>query len=165
MKAYRMIAALFVVAFILSISAFWGATAQLVTPPSVTTIHPNNDLVQVIPNGIAQGTNVYATPAQLKASGAYYKSIPLTGFTFTFGNSQTDAAFRPAGTLATGTVTLAPNPSDGSRVCIFSTQIITALTLAANTGQTINNAATAMTALGHVCYLYGLSNTTWDRVE
>ena len=84
-------------------------------------------------------------------------------FTFTFGNSQTFAAFAPSTTLATGVVTLAPNPSDGARECVFSTQIISTLTLNANTGQSIVNAATALTANGSACYIYSLSNATWNR--
>jgi hypothetical protein len=48
---------------------------------------------------------------------------------------------------------------------MFSTQIVSTLTVGANTGQSINNNATAFTALGHLCYLYSLSNATWDRIE
>ena len=58
---------------------------------------------------------------------------------------------------------MAPNPGDGQMACLFSTQTQTALTLSANTGQTINNAITAMTALTSYCYVYSATNAAWDR--
>lgn len=157
--------ALFAAVLILAGTGLGVAVAQLATPPSVTVIHPNADLVQVVPNGTAGPNSVFATPAQLKASGAYYKSVPSTGFTFTFGNTQLDAAFRPTTTLSTGAITMPPNPSDGDRPCFWSKNIITTLTVSANTGQSINDAVTTLGAAGHACYVYSLSNATWDRVE
>ncbi len=164
MKAHRKFAAGVIAAVLL---AFAGAIAiaQQVTPPSVTLIHPLADLVQVVPNGGAQPSSVFATPAQILASGAYYKSVPSTGFTFTFGNTQTRALFRPSTTLSTGTITLPPNPSDGDTPCFWSKNIVTTLTLSANTGQSINDAVTTLGAAGHACYTYSSSNLTWDRAE
>lgn len=121
----------------------------------------STDLIQVYRSGTAAIT--YASPAQITSQSGYYKSAPATGFTFTFGNSQTSAALRPSGTLSTGTVTLAPSPSDGARECIFSTQTITTLTVNASAGQTIDDAVTTLAANTEACYLYSLSNTTWDR--
>lgn len=44
-----------------------GAThAQSVTPPQVTTVNPT-DLVQVIPNGVPQPNNVYASELNLRS--------------------------------------------------------------------------------------------------
>ena len=86
-----------------------------------------------------------------------------TGFSYTFANWQRNMLFAPSGTLASGYVTLAPAPIDGGEACVFSTQIVTAFYIAANAGQTINNAATALTANGSVCYTYSKANTTWDR--
>ncbi len=147
---------------VLALGAY--ALAQVITVPTVTVVNPT-DLIQIIPGGIPSAGNVYATPSQITSQSAYYKSVPLTNFTFTFGNNQSVAAFRPAGTLAGAYVTFAPAPSDGAQECIFSTQTFTALYLAANTGQSLNNAATSLTALAHVCYTYGASNATWDRTQ
>ena len=96
---------------------------------------------------------------------SYTKAVPSTGFSLTFGNFQKDMALNPSGTLAAGYVTMAPAPVDGTRACIFSTQIITALYVSANTGQSINNAATSLAANVRICYLYSKSNTTWDRSQ
>lgn len=136
--------------------------AQVITLPQVQVIHPT-DLLQVIPYGQPSTGNVYATPAQITSQNGYYKSIPATNFTYTFSNSTSYAAFAPSGGLTTGTVTLAAAPSDGARECIFSTQTITSLTVNANTGQTINNAVTTLSANTSACYLYSASNLTWDR--
>jgi len=94
---------------------------------------------------------------------SYVKSVPSTGFSLTFDTYQRQLLLKPAGTLAAGYVTMAPNPIDGTEACIFSTQIITALYVSANTGQTINDAVTTLAANAKVCYTYSLSNTTWDR--
>jgi hypothetical protein len=147
---------------VLALGAY--ALAQVITVPTVTIVNPT-DLIQIIPGGIPSAGNVYATPSQITSQSAYYKSVPLTLFTFTFANNQSVAAFRPAGTLAGGYVTFSPSPSDGAQQCVFSTQTITAFYPTANTGQTVNNAVTTLAANAHVCYLYGASNATWDRTQ
>ena len=86
-----------------------------------------------------------------------------TAFTFTFGNTQTNYIIRPAGTLATGTLTAAPNPADGQRECFLSTQTQTALTWNANTGQSISGAPTAGVANTAVCMVYEAAAATWYR--
>lgn len=143
--------------------ALVGAPAfAQVTLPTLPSIGPT-DLFQDIPGGQPGPGWVFVTGAQLTSQYGYVKRVPLTGFTLTFGNSQSYLALNPAGTLATGTVTLAPAPSDGAKECIFTTQTITSLTVSANTGQSINNAVTTLSANTGVCYLYSASNTTWDR--
>lgn len=140
-----------------------AAWAQSYPPPQVTNIGPT-DLIQIIVGGRGSAQNVYATGALVTAQKGYYKSIPLTGFTYTFGNAATSlAVFNPAGTLSTGAITLAASPNDGEDACFFSTGAVSTLTLAANTGQSINNAVTAATANVRYCYLYSASNSTWDR--
>lgn len=103
--------------------------------------------------------------SQARDAAGYQKVVPLTAFTLTFGDNQSIMALNPAGTLATGTITLPANPVDGQRALIFSSQTQTALTLNANTGQSINNAVTALTANVAVEYIYSASNTTWDRCQ
>ena len=120
------------------------------------------DLIQVYRAGTAAIT--YATPAQVTSQSGYFKGIPSTGFSYTFGNSQSFMALAPTGTISAGTIVLAPAPSDGARECFFTTNTITSLTVSASAGQSINNAVTTLTANTGACYLYGLSNTTWDRM-
>jgi hypothetical protein len=81
--------------------------------------------------------------------------VPLTGFSISPVSS--DLVLNPAGTLATGTVTFPTNPIDGQRLTITSTQTQTAITLTAGTGDTINNAVTALVANTPVTYRYSLN--------
>ncbi len=140
------------------------AIAQTISVPTVSSVG-TADLLQIIPAGNPRMGNVYVTPALLNSVTGYYKSAPSTGFTFTFGNTQTIAMFRDSTTLSTGSITMPPGPSDGTVACAYSKNIITTLTWAANTGQTLNDAVTTLGAAGHACYVYSLSNATWDRAE
>lgn len=91
----------------------------------------------------------------------------VTGFNITMATSGVH--LNPAGTLATGTVNLPLNPPDGAVAEISSSQVITALTVAANTGDAIVNgvlgAATTITptaqaggvAIAVVKYKYSLN--------
>lgn len=134
------------------------------TPPIAVNIN-SDDLVKVIPHGAASARDLYAHPNQLTTQYGYYKSSPATGFTYTFGSNVSKASFTPSTTLSTGTITMPANPNDGAQVCFWSKQIVSTLTVNSNTGQSINDAVTTVAAAGHACYLYSLSNTTWDRSE
>ena len=91
----------------------------------------------------------------------YDYQTPLTGFTYTFTTYIT-LFMVPAGTLATGTVTMSATPVDGTMVTITSTQQITALTINANTGQSIiGGGAVQLNANTSRTYMYRLANTTW----
>lgn len=90
----------------------------------------------------------------------YDYQVLTTGFSYTFTSANV-LAIVPAGTLATGTVTTPASPADGMTITITSTQQITALTLTANTGQTIATNLTSLPAGGSLSYIYRLSNTTW----
>ena len=61
----------------------------------------------------------------------------VTGFVITMATNAVH--LNPAGTLATGTVNLPLNPPDGCVAEISSSQVITALTVAANSGDVIVN--------------------------
>ena len=136
--------------------------SQTISVPQVSIINPT-DLIQVIPGGNPRAGNQYATPAQITSQSGYYKSAPGSLFNFTFSNTQSTAAFDPAGTLAYGYVTFSPAPSDGAQQCFFSTAAITTLYLAANTGQTLADAVTTLAANARNCYLYSQSTATWNR--
>jgi hypothetical protein len=140
------------------------AIAQTISVPQVQIINPN-DLFQDVVGGSPVVGNKYATAAQITSQSGYVKLIPLTGFISTFTNSESNLQLSPAGTLAWGYIYLAPAPSDGAVECIFTTQILTGATIYANTGQTINGAVTSFSANARACYLYSLSNLTWDRMD
>jgi hypothetical protein len=72
---------------------------------------------------------------------------------------------QPAGTLATGTITMPAAPADGMTITFSSTRTITALTVNANTGQSIVSAPTVLPANQVGAYVYRLSNTTWYPFE
>jgi hypothetical protein len=93
----------------------------------------------------------------------YDYQVLTTGFSYTFASGTQTLVVNPAGTLATGTVTMPAAPADGMVITITSTQPITALTVAANTGQTINNGgALGLAAGGSLSYVYRSANTAWQ---
>ena len=96
----------------------------------------------------------------------YTQTAPTTGFSITIGNAINFLILTPAGTLATGTVKMPASPQDGQEVTVSSTQIISALTVSANAGQTIDGGITAGTfaANSFAKWKYVLATTTWYRV-
>ena len=113
------------------------------------------------------GTTAKATATQLRTyaiATSYTYNVPSTGFSLTYGAGVQVLLLEPAGTLATGTVTMPASPADGDRVKLATTQTITALTLSPNTGQSIVNAVTTLAANGFVEYIYRLSSTKWYRI-
>jgi hypothetical protein len=94
---------------------------------------------------------------------AYDYQVLTTGFSYTFAAGTQTLVANPAGTLATGTITMPASPVDGMVIRFSSSQAITALTVAANTGQSIVSAVTTLAAGGGAAYIYRLANTTWYR--
>lgn len=139
-----------------------AAISQVINLPLVPTV-ATNDLFLDVVGGFPQAQNSYVTAAQIAGVPGYTYTVPLTGFTLTFANSQADMILNPAGALATGTLTTALNPSNGQRECVLSSQTQTALTWAANTGQTIVNPPTALVANTAVCMTYVGSLAAWQR--
>ena len=92
---------------------------------------------------------------------AYDYQVLTTGFAYTFAAGTQVLVMNPAGTLATGTITMPAAPVDGMNITISSTQQITALTINGNTGQSIVGNAASMQAGGAQVFIYRLSNTTW----
>lgn len=93
----------------------------------------------------------------------YSRQVPLTGFSITIGNGVNRLILDPAGTLATGTVTMPTAPIDGHAITISSSQIITALTVSPSGGQTLDGALTTIGANGFASWTYVLATTTWYR--
>jgi hypothetical protein len=126
--------------------------------------------------GIVEGANNNAnklpgdTPGTIAPGGLYYTTThaattPTTGFALTLADGILTQILTPAGTLATGTITMPANPYDGQRVTLASTQQVTAVTHNPNTGQTLRGALTTIAADGHATWHYVSSTATWYRVE
>jgi len=95
---------------------------------------------------------------------SYDFQVLTTGFSYTFASGTTTLIANPAGTLATGTITMPGTPADGMVITITTTQQITALTIAGNTGQSIGGTQVSlMAANSAMSFVYRQSNTTWYR--
>lgn len=92
---------------------------------------------------------------------SYDYQVLTTGFSYTFAAGITNLIMNPAGTLATGTITMPASPADGMTITFSSTQTITSLTVNGNSGQSAIGAPTTLTAGAVVVLVYRLSATTW----
>lgn len=92
---------------------------------------------------------------------SYDFQTPTTGFSYTFSAGTLTLIMNPAGTLATGTITMPASPADGMIITIESTQQITALTVQGNTGQSLVGGTVTMRANQPESFIYRLTNTTW----
>lgn len=95
---------------------------------------------------------------------SYDYQAPTTGFSYTFAAGTQMLVMNPAGTLATGTITMPAAPVDGMTITFSSSQQITALTMAGN-GATINSAVTFLPAKAAAAYVYRATGTTWFPIE
>ena len=139
------------------------AFAQAPAAVSVTQLDsPTADMVPLIPNGVPNAQTQYASPSLLSGSQGYVRAVPLTAFTLSFANGQVWYLIVPAGTLATGTFNRSPNPVQGTRNCIRSTQTQSGVTLTPPTGTTITSAITSMTANTTYCYIFDAVTSKWD---
>ena len=95
---------------------------------------------------------------------SYDFQVLTTGFSYTFATGITTLIAAPAGTLATGTITMPGSPADGMVITITTTQEITALTISGNAGQSIGGTQVSlMAANSSLSFVYRQSNTTWYR--
>lgn len=93
---------------------------------------------------------------------SYDYQVLTTGFTYTFASGITTLIANPAGTLATGTITMPGSPADGMVITFMSTQEVTALTIAGNSGQSIGGTQVSqLPANSAMSFVYRQSNTTW----
>lgn len=91
---------------------------------------------------------------------AYDYQVLTTGFSYTFAAGTQVLVINPAGTLATGTITMPAAPSDGMTITFISTKQITALTMAGN-GATLVSGVTALNVNQAVSYIYRATGTSW----
>lgn len=93
---------------------------------------------------------------------SYDYQVLTTGFSYTFASGITTLIAQPAGTLATGTITMPGTPADGMVITFMSTQEVTAITIAGNSGQSIGGSQTTqLPANSAMSFVYRQSNTTW----
>ena len=92
---------------------------------------------------------------------AYDYQVSTTGFSYTFAAGTQVLVINPAGTLATGTITMPASPADGMTITVESTQQVTAITVSANTGQSIVGAPSQLIPNQPLSWVYRTSNTTW----
>lgn len=94
--------------------------------------------------------------------------VPATGFNYAVTGTSVNAwvLLQPAGTLATGTVTLpvAASTADGMEVLVTTTQIITTFTLGANGAAATYGAPTTMAANAFFRMRFYQATNSWYRV-
>jgi hypothetical protein len=89
-------------------------------------------------------------------------STPVDAATVSISSVNTSLVLQPAGALTALTVNFPSSGlTDGGRVEISCTQIVTAVTMG---GGTVVGALTALAAGGFAKYVYRLANTTWYRI-
>lgn len=101
------------------------------------------------------------TTSAAVADTGYNYQVPTTGFTITMANGNYHLILDPAGTLASGTITMCAAPVDGQCVDIKISQIITALTVAGNSGQSVKGNPTSAAVGSSFTGIYRATNTTW----
>ena len=95
--------------------------------------------------------------------------VPGTGFNVTVPTPVSEQQWmilQPAGSLATGTITLPLNTGvpDGTQVLITSTQTITSFTIALNGAAAIFGAVSTLTAGAAICYRFYQATNSWYNV-
>jgi hypothetical protein len=92
---------------------------------------------------------------------SYDYQVLTTGFSYTFAAGTQTLVINPAGTLATGTITMPASPVDGMTITFSSTKEISTLTVNANSGQSIVGTPGVLPANNGMTFVYRSANTTW----
>jgi len=90
----------------------------------------------------------------------YDYQVLTTAFSYTFAAGTQILVINPAGTLATGTITMPAAPADGMTITVESTQQVTALTMSGN-GGTVVGPAIQLIPNQPLSWVYRLTNTSW----
>lgn len=145
------------------------AYAQVILP-TVPTVSPSGDYIQVIPNGQPTAQSRYAPIGEITSTTIYTRTSVASGAAFSasgynnyFTTYQADLLLDPATTMPWVYFTFSTAPSDGQRQCFFSTGTGTAVVFGETTGQTVANKITALTANTRYCYIWSRANATWYR--
>lgn len=152
-----------------TIALLASAGLALAQVPQVQAIG-QADLVPIIPGGQPSAPSVFAPAGAVGSMQSYSYQVPLTAFAITVPNLTGLLYLNPAGTLATGALTMMANASDGQIFCLEDTQVQTALTISANTGQTMLTsiglgALTALAANTRYCWFYNKPLAGWIRTQ
>lgn len=112
---------------------------------------------------LAAGVGAYLGPSSGIgwADKSYTYQTETSGFSLTLVCNAQHNIIDPSATLAAGTITMCPAPTDGQTSVIKTSQTISALTLSANSGQSILGTPTTLALGGSIECLYRASNTTW----
>lgn len=100
---------------------------------------------------------------------AFAVQAPVTGFSISLGSAGgfldvSRLTLRSAGALANGTITMNPAAFNGQLLSLFSTQTVTALTIAPGAGQVIDASVPSTIAAGTGFTLaYDSTTSTWFR--
>lgn len=153
-----------------------GTTGQVCTNTVAAgpTALTGNELVPM-DTALASGQQPQTVVAQTRSLGAgpTQYSTPLTGVTQAVAAGTRQVILEPAGTIAAHTLTLAPATSltEGQRLGVCSTQVVTALTITPGSGTTVSNTLTAtqvpLGTGGAFCaeWVYVASVTKWLRTQ
>jgi hypothetical protein len=100
------------------------------------------------------------------ADASVLTNTPTTGFSITLNNANQTLVLTPAGTLATGTITLlGTGTSNGLILRVTTSQTVTALTVNGGSGTTVVGAPTTLTPATPIAFIYVSANTTWYRFQ
>jgi hypothetical protein len=125
------------------------------------------------PNAQIGGTyigGVFTAPATPPApQGIIFLNSPASGAVLALPNAPQPQArlyciLEPAATLAALTLDLGTAPIDGDQLYIFSTHIVTALTLVAPSGTAVNNPPTSLAALVYAYIIYSAQFNAWFQL-
>ena len=127
---------------------------------AASTAADDGGLTTVVPNGSSSGAwnRIFFPDIQ-----NYSYLVPVTSFSTTIPSYTNTLILNPASTLAAGTVIMPAALFDGQLLAITSSQTITALTLAAQAGQTIVGTATTITSTTPIKFIYRAANKTFYR--
>jgi hypothetical protein len=100
-----------------------------------------------------------------KIDAGYQYLAATTGFTLQTYSNVARVIFDPAGTIATGQLTLPTANIDALTVTVSSTQTITALQVLPNAGTTlVPNASITLSSGTSATYFYHLAETKWYKI-
>ncbi len=105
-------------------------------------------------------------PTSVLGLGGIQNIVPVTGTSYTAALGAGRILFNPAGTIAAASLILQPaaNLNDGQILILATKQDITAFTLTAGSGTTIEEATTTLLNDGPVIYIYSAASTTWFKI-
>ena len=116
---------------------------------------------------LPNGRNPQTALVPVSVMGGGTQSVaPLTGASITVNPGVGNLILTPAGTIATATITLpaAADLFNGQKLYIITSQTVTALTLTAGSGTTVNGTNTTVTAAAPLSFIYNQAALTWIKI-